>query len=92
VIAAAARTVQPPDLALVARGCERVQHREHRRRADTRADQEQGRGAGREREGAARGGDVEQVAGPHPRVEIIAGNPISFPLDADPVGVGAGRP
>ena len=63
VVAAAARAVQPPDLALGVLLRQRVQHGEHRRGADAGADQQHRRvGVGVEDEGAARRGDLEPVA------------------------------
>ena len=70
---------------------QRVEHGEHRRRADAGADQQHGRLGPVEDERAARRGDVELVAHGEPRVKPAAGDALVLPLDGEAVVAGAGR-
>ena len=73
VLAAVAGAVDPPDVALRPLGRERVQHREHGRRADAGAQQRDGAAAGAvEHERPARARQLEHVAGLDGRVQVAA--------------------
>ena len=72
---AAAGAVQPPDLPLRARRGKRVQHRQHRRRADARADEGYRPFALRQDETAPRRAHLEHVARAHPPVQVSARRP-----------------
>ena len=67
---------------------ERVQHREHRGDSDSGGQQDHRVVAVGEEERAPRRGHVERVTDLDVRVDVPAGSPVRFPLDADPV-VGA---
>jgi hypothetical protein len=89
LIGAAAGAVQPPDVPAGPGRGQRVQHGQHRCRADTRADQQDRRLARAQGEGAARRGYLQLVTRPHPGVQVLAGGAVFLPLDADPVVAGA---
>ena len=69
---------------------QRVEHGEHRGRPDAGADQQHGRAAPVEDEGAPRCRDLELVADRDPGVQVGAGRALRFAFDGDPVGAGPG--
>ena len=92
VLAAAARAVEPPHLAPRPIRGERVQHRQHGRRADARADQHH-RAPARavEHERPARAGELEHVAGLDRRVQVAAEDALALHADAVAAPVRRGR-
>jgi len=92
VVAAAARAVQPPDLAPGILVREHLKHGEDWRGTDAGADQEHRRLGVVEDEAAARRCDLELIADPEAGVQIAAGGAVLFSLHRDPVVVGVGRP
>ena len=67
-----------------------MQHRQHRRDADTGADEDDRRCTGRERERTARSADLQPTACPDALVEKAACD-AAFVLDANPIVGGPGR-
>ena len=67
-----------------------MQHREHGGDSDAGGQQDDRRLAVGEEERPPRCGHVDQIADLHVGVDVSAGGPVRFPLDADPVVVGAG--
>ena len=88
VFVAVARAVQPPHRPRAPLARQRVEHRQHRGRADAGADQHDRPRAGAQGEGAARSGRVDRVADGGVLVQVAAGGALA--LDADPVAVLAG--
>src|SRR3954453_20036604 len=80
-----ASPVKPPDRPCRAGCCQRVQHRQHRRRADPRADQHERAISGLENEAAARRADVERVAYPHLVAQVRSGGTVRLELYADAI-------
>ena len=91
VLGSAAGAVEPPDLPSRSFLGQGVQHGEHRRRADPRADQDHGPIARLEHEGASRRRDLERCHPPGAGVQVAAGRTVRLSLDADPVAVAVGR-
>ena len=88
VVGAVAGAVEPPDRPRRGVAGERVEHREHRRRADAGAEQDDRPVARPQDEGAARGRDLEHVPDAHGVVQPAAGRAVA--LDADPEAASPG--
>ena len=82
---AIARTVQPPDLPRRSARGQGMQHREHGRRADSRAQEHHRAVARLQGEAAARLADVEHVAGSNAAVQVAPRGAVRLHLDADAI-------
>src|SRR3954469_10970809 len=91
MVTAAARAVDPPDLAVRMPVDKSVEHREDWSCPDPRADQEQWRVRRVENEGPARRGNVERVPGAQAGVQVAARRAVMLALDTDPVVAGVRR-
>ena len=80
--------VQPPDLSCRAGRRQRVQHGQHRRRADSRAEQHDRPFAGLQDEASARRADVERIAHTDMLVQVGSGRAVRLDLHADPIALG----
>lgn len=85
MLVAIAGTVEPPDLSRGGGGRELMEHGEDGSGADTGAEEDDGSGAGAKSEGAARGAEVEPIAGLDVLVQKGTGDAVRFLLDADAV-------
>ena len=69
-----------------------MQHRQHRRHADSGADEHDGLLPVVEDEQSAWGSDLQLVADTDVGADVVAGGAVRFDLDADPVVGTAGDP
>src|SRR5262249_31343569 len=81
-----ASPVEPQDLACRAGRRQRVQHRENRRRSDSRAQQQRAL-AGQENETAARHADIESIAHSYTVPQISSSRPVRLDLHADSIAL-----
>jgi hypothetical protein len=92
VLAPVARAVDPPHLALGPLGGEGLQQRQHRRRADSGADEHNRARAGSvQDEATARSGELDRRAGLERAVEVLAHQAAPLALHADPKAAAIGR-
>jgi hypothetical protein len=87
MLAAVAGTVNPPNLSPSLLGGQCVQHSEDRGGADASADKDHGTLALPQREAAARGAHVENIACLNPRIDVSPGGAMRLPLDADAIAI-----
>src|SRR5215472_8314844 len=91
MLAAVARAVDPPNLSPGLLGGECVQHGEDWGGADAGADKDHGTLALSQREAAARGAHVENIASLNPRIDVSPGRAMRLALDADAIAILARR-
>src|SRR5262249_19120911 len=82
-----ASSVQPQDLPCRLGRCQRVQHRQNRRRPDSRAEQHYGPLSGLQNEASARRADVESMAHRDMLPEVGPSRSIRLDLHADPIAL-----
>src|SRR5206468_4891850 len=82
-----ASRVQPQDLPCRAGLRKRVQHRQNRRRSDSRAEQHHRPLSGLQNEASARRADVESIAHPDMLPQIGSSRPIRLDLHADSIAL-----
>src|SRR6185312_8236492 len=82
-----ASRVEPHDLPCRASLRQRVQHRQNRRRSDSRAEQHHRPLCGLQKEGSTRRADVENVAQANMLPQVGSGSPIRLDLDANPIAL-----
>src|SRR5262249_4095945 len=82
-----ARPVEPQDLPCRAGRCQRMQHRQNRRRSDARADQQQRALSRLQDEAAARRADVENIAHADMVPQVDSSRPIRLDLHADSIAL-----
>ena len=86
MLGAAAGAVDPPDLARGPLRRQRVEHGQHRRRADPRAQQDDGARGLVEDERPGRRAELDDVAHPDPVVQVRADDAVALDPDAERVG------
>ena len=86
VLGSVPRAVKPPDLTGRTTVVERVQHSQHRRHTDARADENDRPLSDVEDEQTAWGSDFYLVADAEVGADVLAGGAVRFDLDTDPVG------
>src|SRR5262249_32703013 len=82
-----ASRVQPEDLSCRVERRQRVQHRQNRRRPDSRAEQHHRPLSGLQNEASARRADVESMAHPDMLSQIGSSRPIRLGLHADSIAL-----
>ena len=82
-----ASPVEPQDLPCRAGRGQRVQHRQNRRRPDSRAEQYHRPLSGLQNEASARRADVESIAHPDMIAQVGSSDPIRLDLHADSVAL-----
>src|SRR6516162_7920131 len=87
MLAAVARTINPPDFTRRSLGGQRLQHREHGSDPNAGTQQDDRRVAGPQREIAAWRADLKHVAELDLRLDVGPGSAVRFPLDADSVAM-----
>src|SRR5262249_50324738 len=85
-----ASPVEPQDLPCRAGSRQRVQHRQNRRRPDSRAEQHHRPLSGLQNEASARPADVESIAHPNVLAQMGSSHPIRLDLHADAIALRRG--
>jgi hypothetical protein len=82
-----ASRVQPKERSSRVGRRQRVQHRQNRRRPDSRAEQYHGPLPGLQNEASARRADVEDIAHPDKLPQVGSSRPVGLDLHADPIAL-----
>src|SRR5262249_45077996 len=82
-----ASRVEPQDLTGRASRCQRVQHRQNRRRPDSRAEQHHRPLSGLQNEASARRAGVESITHPDMLAQVSSGRSIRLDLHADSIAL-----